>query len=158
MFQLRKCGQSSTRTHRQPTRSTRSADNGFKFEQNLKEVVDTSFSQVRNVRFSQTACLENKSREIMRMVVLDKLREKCILNKLKAIGVEKHIDNCIKSKVPLSVISTDECGELTKLIKWKLEKQFENLGIGLLSQNDACHKIKNSKKARKAKFQDPKIV
>ena len=75
-------------THEEYKEQQKLIVNGFKFEENLKVGMDTSFSQGQNARFSQTGCRENKPGEIVRMVVLDKQREKCISNKMEAIGFE----------------------------------------------------------------------
>ena len=64
-------------------------DEALQLEQNLLVGIDTSFSQCRNAQFSQTACLEDKSKEIVRMVVLDKREQNCVSNKMEALGVQK---------------------------------------------------------------------
>ena len=70
---------------------------------------DTSYSQGRNARYSQTAMLEQKSGEIIQMVILDKEQEKCSSNNLDVLGVERVIDRCHDAQIPLAGISTDEC-------------------------------------------------
>ena len=119
--------------------------------------IDTSFSQCRKAQFSQTACLEDKSKEIVRMVVLDKREQNCVSNKLEALGVQKLFDKCFDAKVALAVVSTDECGELVQLIERHSKRQIGTFGVEVEAQNDPFHKIKNSKKARKGRFQDSKI-
>ena len=90
-------------THEEYKEQQKLIGNEYKLEQNLKVGMDTSFSQGRSATHSQTACLKHKSGDIVR--------------------VEKHMDICIESKVPLSVINTDECGQLANLFKRKSEKQ-----------------------------------
>ena len=95
--------------------------------------MDTSFSQGRSATYSQTACLKHKSGDIVR--------------------VEKHMDICIESKVPLSVINTDECGQLANLFKRKSEKQ--SLKILELSR---YHKMtRRSKTVEKQNFNTQKF-
>ena len=133
-------------------------DKTLKGKTNIRVGIDISFSQVRKASFSQTACLEQASGEIVRMVVLNKHIENCSSNKLEVLGVEKLIDLSHEAKIPLSLISTDESGEVANLLKKKSKTQNEIFGIKIVAQNDAFHKLKNSRKARKNKFQDPKFL
>ena len=79
--------------------------------------MDTSFSQDRNARFSQTSCQENKSGEIVGMIVLDKLREKCVFQTSWKQLELRNLSIIASNQKSLLVISTDECAELTKLLK-----------------------------------------
>ena len=129
----------------------------YNSKKNTRVAIDTSYSQGRNAQFSQTAALESESGEIIQMVVLDKHKESCNSNMLEVLGVEKLIDRSLDAGVPLAVISTDECGSLGSMLNRKSKIQGEKFGIDITLQNDPFHKLKNSKKARKSKFQDQKI-
>ena len=124
---------------------------------NTSVAIDTSFSQGRNAQYSQTAALEATSGEILQLVVLDKHQENCSSNSLEVLGVEKIIDLCFDAKVPLAVVSTDECSSTGSLLRKKSSKQLEKFGLKIIPQNDPFHKIKNAKKARKSEFQDRKL-
>ena len=115
----------------------------YESKQNTRVAIDTSFSQVRNAQYSQTAALESASGEIIKIEVLDKKIEKCSSNSLEALGVEKLIDNCLHANVPMAVISTDECGSVASLLRKKSNIQLEKFGFEIIPQNDPFHKLKN---------------
>ena len=119
--------------------------------------IDTSFSQNRNAHYSQTAGLEDKSGEIVKMIVLDKYVEKCSSSKLDAIGVERLIDQSFEAGVPFAVVSTDECSEVAPMLHRKATIQKDKFHLDMIIQNDPYHKLKNSRTARKARFEDPKF-
>ena len=98
--------------------------------------IDTSFSQNRNAQFSQTAGLEDKSGEIVRMVVLDKHEENCSSSKLDALGLERFIDQSYQAGIPFAVVSTDECSEVGPLLRRKANMQMVKLHRDMIIQND----------------------
>ena len=73
-------------------------DESYQTNQTTAIAVDTSFSQIRNARFGQTAALEHKSGEIVKMVVLDKKELKCNSNSLEPLGVAKIVDQSFSNK------------------------------------------------------------
>ena len=58
--------------------------------------------------------------------------------------------------MPLAVVSTDEFKSIGSILHKKSTIQFEKFGFAIIQQNYPFHKIKNAKKVRKSKFQDPK--
>ena len=99
--------------------------------------IDTSFSQGRNARYSQSAMLEEISGEIVQLVILNKKKEKCSSNNLDVLGVRRVIEQCHKAEIPISVISTDECSAVKPLLVEKSEKQLSQFGKIIVAQNDA---------------------
>ena len=73
------------------------------------------------------------------------------------LRVEKLLDRSFAANVPVSVISTDECGSLGKILEKESKIQADQFGIEIIVQNDPFHKIKNARKARKAKYKDQKL-
>ena len=119
--------------------------------------IDTSFSQNRNAQYSQTAGLEHDSGELIRMVIMDREQEQCAATKLDALGVGKLIQSCHSANLILSIISTDDSSEFRSLLFKKSQEQQLEFDQEIIIQNDAFHKLKNSRKVRATKFRDSKI-
>ena len=67
-------------------------DAAYRLQRTICVGIDTSYSQSRNAKYSQTACLDHENGEIIRMVILNKENENCISNELEVRGVEKLIN------------------------------------------------------------------
>ena len=132
-------------------------NNAYKSARNTNVGIDTSFSQNRNAQYSQTAALEEKSSEIVQMVIKDKCVEKCSSNKLEALGTSLLLDNSLAAEMSFAAVSTDECSEVRPLLQRKAKIQADKFGVEMKIQNDAFHRLKNNRKARKDKFENPKI-